>query len=1068
MKRITLVVITSMLLAMIWAIPTYADSYYSLRPEDTQAVYLTKDNFPNIHADGVGDDSDVLQDAVSSTRGGILFIPEGRYRISKSIIVGGGTRIVGYGKERPVIVLAANSPNFQWGTGKYMFHFAQSSIPTANSGGGGMMGGGMMGGGMMGGRGDTPPGGMMGGRGGAQGERRGGQGAPVPGAGNIQGALGGQPDAGAFGGRGGAGAFGGRGDAAGPGGTRGGGQRGGGGRGGFGGGMMGGRGGYFSDASETTFYSGMDNVDIEIESGNPAAIAIRFHVAQHSYLRHMNFKITNAYAAIEDIGNQSSDLVIDGGKYGIITRRTSPVWQYILMDSQFKNQTEAGIQTMEAGFTMIRCSFDNMPVAVQLFIGEVEQLYGRDLRMSNITYAGFKHGNPDNFHATVNFENVACSNVPTFYRGNDVLKVSSQNYVMDKFSVGLDIGPDGREKGVAMHHQEHEVSEPAPVVATDIPQLPPMSEWVNVNTLGISSNNQDNSQALKDAMEKHNALYFPMGRYSFSEPIRLKENTAIIGLHPSRTTFSVQGTAAEGERIGGIIAPKGGKNIVCSISVSPGGFAGVLWMAGPESLLDDVSFGGGGGGGRGGRGGAANTDTTFRNPDLMITDGGGGIFRGDWPHGTSSSEGLVITNTSTKGKIYQMSVEHHNRVELVLQNVENWEIYALQTEEENPAGHRANSMHMDNCKNILFANTYMYRVSRTILPMTYGMIIKNSDNIRYENMKVFAQTRLAFDTAVYVEDSGVAVRQQFFTNFVANKGMKSPEPLPLSDKLFEKNAKLEKLATGYANATSLTSDPDGHILFSDDSNSRVYWWKEAEKQAVQIAETPDQAQVLAFVEPSILLIIGRGSTSGCPVYSLDLSQNGAAPQVVNGVPDAEPGTKLMIPLGIHNMMSVLDDLMENRNYVYSGGSNTAVATIVENAPRLYYYAPGTKAAIKAGGTWRPLPQSSNMAAFSPNDKFYVACEDDGKTYRAKLNGNETLSYYVFAERGGTASIEDSAGNVYIASDQVYVYDKDGKQIGVLEIPERPGSLAFGGADKRTLFVGARSSLYAIRTVNAGK
>ena len=215
-------------------------------------------------------------------------------------------------------------------------------------------------------------------------------------------------------------------------------------------------------------------------------------------------------------------------------------------------------------------------------------------------------------------------------------------------------------------------------------------------------------------------------------------------------------------------------------------------------------------------------------------------------------------------------------------------------------------------------------------------------------------------------------------------------------------------------------------------------------------------------------MIGRGSTRGCPVFSLDLSQDGATPQEVTGVTDAQPGTKLMIPLGIHNMMSVLDDLMENRDYVYSGGSNTAVATIIENAPRLYYYAPGTKVAIKAGGTWRPLPQSSNIAAFSPGDKFYVACEDDGKTYLAKLNGNETITHCVFVERGGNSAVEDSAGNVYIASDQVYIYNRDGKQIGVLEIPERPGSLTFGGADKRTLYIGARSSLYSIRMATPGK
>jgi len=167
------------------------------------------------------------------------------------------------------------------------------------------------------------------------------------------------------------------------------------------------------------------------------------------------------------------------------------------------------------------------------------------------------------------------------------------------------------------------------------------------------------------------------------------------------------------------------------------------------------------------------------------------------------------------------------------------------------------------------------------------------------------------------------------------------------------------------------------------------------------------------------------------------------------------------------MMSILDDLMEHRDYVYRGGSNTAVISVIENASREYFYASGTNTAIKTGGTWRPILQSSNLAAFLPGDEKYVTSEDDGKTYRVKLNKNETLTTTVFVERGGTSVIEDTAGNVYIASDQVYIYNSHGKQIGILELPERPGSLAFGGPDNCTLFIGARSSVYSIRTVNPG-
>jgi hypothetical protein len=157
----------------------------------------------------------------------------------------------------------------------------------------------------------------------------------------------------------------------------------------------------------------------------------------------------------------------------------------------------------------------------------------------------------------------------------------------------------------------------------------------------------------------------------------------------------------------------------------------------------------------------------------------------------------------------------------------------------------------------------------------------------------------------------------------------------------------------------------------------------------------------------------------------------------------------------------MQDMMEHRGYVYRQGSNTAVVSPVENEHRGYFYAPGSTLAIMAGGTWRPNLQSSQLAPFKPGDEHYLTSEDDGRTYRATLTADGKLSTAVFVERGGTSVVTDAGGNVYVAAGQVWIYDRAGRPIGVLEVPERPGSLAFGGPDGRTLFIGARSSLYAI-------
>lgn len=943
--------------------PLRAQSYFPRRPDDPRAVDFTKEAF-GAQADGAGDDAEALQNAINrvqeTARMGVVFIPEGRYRLSKTVYVWQGIRLIGYGQRRPVFVLGRDTPGFQDGTGHYMIQFADSR--------------------------------------------------PQPG-------------------------------------------------------------GPFVDASEFTFYSGMNNIDFELQDGNPAAIAVRFHVAQHSMLTHMDFQVGSARAALEDIGNQASDIHVHSGQYGIITKRTAPAWQFLLMDSSFDGQLAAAIQTMEAGLTLVRVRFANMPVALKIFPGQVEQLYGRDLQLQDIREAFFVGGDWRNSHSAVSFTNITCSQVPRFYSGDQKVSAPSKQYLVENFSLGLEIGPDGREQGIHLRHHERRLSNPAPAAASDIPPLPPMENWVNVRTLGVKAEQSvDDTDALQAAMDQHSVLFFPSGTYRISRPLMLKTNTVLIGLNPGTTRITLaDGSAAfagEGEPIGVITAPAGGGNIISSLSIGAGvrnpRAAGVLWQAGPTSMLDDVSFPAGFGGGLGRNAG----DTQAGN---LIVQNGGGILRGCWPHDTNGKVGLLVENTTTPGRIYQISVEHHLRIESQFHNVRNWQIYALQTEEENPAGARANAIEITNSHDLLFANTYMYRVSRNVLPKAFATIVSESDEIDFQNVKVFSQTRLAFDNAVFEASSGITVRSHFFTKFTVMKGMKAPTPLPVP-KGFAKLATLERLATGFSNASGLTASESGEVFFTDAANRKIYRWNAMVDRAEVLAELAEQPQVLGFVPPSNLLAIANERA----VYHLNVnqgtagdSQGSSQAHAVKETGELLTGSRLLLPVGLHNQLAVLKDMLEHRGYKYRRGSNTAIISTVTNEHRGYFYAPGTKTAIMAGGTWRPNLQSSQLATFAPGQSHYLTSEDDGLTSLATLDNHNSLSTTVFAKRGGTAVVADTAGNVYIASGQIWIYDRKGNEIGELELPERPSSLAFGGPDKRTLFIGARSSLYSIRTKAPG-
>ena len=235
-----------------------------------------------MRGDGVADDSAGLQQAIdkvaSSTGAGVLFVPKGTYRLTKTVYVWPGVRLIGYGDSRPVFTLGENTPGFQEGTGKYMLFFS-------------------------GGRGFG---------------RGGGNGTPA-------------------------------------------------------------------DGSAGTFYSAISNIDIEIGPGNPAAVGIRFHVAQHCYLAHMDFRLGSARAGLEDIGNAVEDLHFHGGQYGITTKKSAPGWPILVIDCTFEGQSVAAINDQEGGLTLVRPQFKNVPTAVSIVPGSPEQLWISDGRLENIT-----------------------------------------------------------------------------------------------------------------------------------------------------------------------------------------------------------------------------------------------------------------------------------------------------------------------------------------------------------------------------------------------------------------------------------------------------------------------------------------------------------------------------------------------------------------------------------------------------------------------------------------------------------------------------------------------------------
>ena len=248
-------------------------------------------------------------------------------------------------------------------------------------------------------------------------------------------------------------------------------------------------------------------------------------------------------------------------------------------------------------------------------------------------------------------------------------------------------------------------------------------------------------------------------------------------------------------------------NILNGIGISTGAFnyraVGLKWTAGSGSYVNDVKFIGGHGsmwkpvaGQKAPRWSwgpreVSTPDKPVREQgmdqawdtqywSLWVTDGGGGIFKDIWTANTYASNGFYAENTSTEGRIYAMSIEHHVRNEVRFRNVSNWKVYCMQTEEETVESSECQPVEMDGCRDITFANLYMFRVIRVVRPYYSAVRLRGCSGIEFLNVHNYAQTKYTTDIAVFDQNKGIEVRPWEFSRLIV-KGDEQQTCLTSSD-----------------------------------------------------------------------------------------------------------------------------------------------------------------------------------------------------------------------------------------------------------------------------------------------
>ncbi len=256
------------------------------------------------------------------------------------------------------------------------------------------------------------------------------------------------------------------------------------------------------------------------------------------------------------------------------------------------------------------------------------------------------------------------------------------------------------------------------------------------------------------------------------------------------------------------------------------------------------------------------------------------------------------------------------------------------------------------------------------------------------------------------------------------------------------SAVVVKLAGGYNFTEGPTADRAGNVFFSDIPNSRIHKWSVDNEVSVHKIKTGG-ANGLYFDK--------RGNLLACAGVNrmLVMYPTVGSTQVLA---DAYNGKKLNSP----------NDLwIDPKGGIYFTdpryGSRSDMEQVGEH---VYYLGPGRKRLIRVIDD---MVRPNGVVGTTDGKKLYVADHGGKKTYSYRIKSDGTLTgKKLFCQAGSDGMTIDNEGNVYLTTNGVEVYNSRGQLIEKIEVPERPANVCFGGKDRDTLFITARTSLYSIK------
>jgi hypothetical protein len=211
--------------------------------------------------------------------------------------------------------------------------------------------------------------------------------------------------------------------------------------------------------------------------------------------------------------------------------------------------------------------------------------------------------------------------------------------------------------------------------------------------------------------------------------------------------------------------------------------------------------------------------------------------------------------------VYELSSEHHVRNEVKLDHVSNWQIYALQTEEERGEGPFCLPLWIEHSENVTVANYHGYRVVSSYQPFLNAVHVADSKDIRFRNVHVYGDNKVSFDNSLVIDRQvQQMIRNREFAALTVDTSAKAVAEKPKRSTVLANGAKVERLTGGFYNISGAAVDGAGQLYFVDAHWQRIYRWLPEERRAAIVRDSPLDPVQLAFDKAGNLMVVSYGGT----------------------------------------------------------------------------------------------------------------------------------------------------------------------------------------------------------------